>query len=108
MLTTTKKVMTWFSMYPVEETISRRKKVTYIIFSLISFAISISGMTGYLTFTWTFKYVDLGHSLYAFMGASALVPTIYISVFTFFKQHKIKMIFDELEKIYDVSRYHDK
>lgn len=96
MLATTKRIMTWLYMLPVNDKTSIRNKIACIVIALTVYLANISGAITFFVYFWRFMSTDLDGSLFAILAFSGFGCIAYISMSSFFMRHKTSRIFDRL------------
>lgn len=104
MLKTTKMVLTWLSLLPADNSTSTRKKIAYIVVSVIALSVTACCIPAYLIFVWKFKSIDLENALAAFTSATSLVGTDYIFIIIFISRRELLAVFEKLSAIQDSSK----
>lgn len=105
-LATTKRVLIWLHMYPIDDnddkTSNKWKIFSRIIIAQFFTVVSIA-VIGTLTFSFKFMSIDLQKSLLALIPAAAMFNIAYNIVATIFLRYKTKRIFTHLSAIYSAS-----
>lgn len=105
MLATTKKVMIWLCMYPVDETTGLRFKVAHVAYSYVNFVVIAISAVSQMTYMYKFMRIDFERALFAFMCAFGTAIVAYFSFVTHVNQHKVRNIFNKLLAIRNDSKY---
>lgn len=104
LLMRTKWVLTWLSIFPLDEFSSKWKMVAVIMVTLVTFATSLASFIANLLFFGKFWKINPIDSLFAACAADSFCSTTYVLVAAFFLRHQFSAIFDELSAIYDASK----
>lgn len=100
-------VLTWLCMYPFKEGISWILKLSYIIYTLVTFVVNFSAVICAGCFIHKFFQTDLERCLYALLHIVAHSAIVYIQIAACLLQDKIKTdIFDHLTTIYESSKFY--
>lgn len=95
-LKTIKNIIKWLSMYPGGKSSSAKKKLAYLITSLIIFVFNVGNtISGYMYFK-KFRSIDFNGCLFAFMASTATVVVLYTMISGYRMRFKIKQIIDKL------------
>lgn len=102
-LGTSRKILTWFYLYPVEEG-TERKKLIHFILSAVVFIFKISFLASSTAFFMKYVSTDLEESLYALFQISAFSNSTYVIAIAYISHQKITALIDRLSAIYDASK----
>lgn len=105
MLTTTKTVMIWLSLYPTDETTRLRLKIAHLVFSWVNFVTIVSNIASQLIYIQNFMRTDFEGALFAFTCAFGSFVCAYFFIMTYMKQCKVRTIFNKLSAIRNDSKY---
>lgn len=103
-LSTNQSVLTWLCVHSIDATISKPKKLLYIIFTLSCLTIEVSALAAsFVYFTKTVSS-DFNESLHALFQIVAISGVIYTFVVALLMRCKISAYFETLKHICDASK----
>lgn len=102
-LKTTRKVLTWICVHPVDEAVSNRTKMGYAFFSITLFIINMNGLVASAAYLLKFISTDLESALYSAFQVDTLTATAYSNIVVLVSRSKFVAIFDELDNIFGAS-----
>lgn len=97
-------VLTWFCVYPPESNATKLKKLSYIAFAVLTFAINIMSSVSDAAYFYKSLPINLEESLLALMQLIANATMVYVIVITFLLRQKIVAIIESLTTIYENSK----
>lgn len=103
-LLTCQRVLTWFCVYPVDETTNRLKIIASILFTIVTFMGNLSTIIVSTAFLLKYARYDFEQSLYAVFQLGALFSWTNINIVILMKSREIAKIFVNLQKIYEESK----
>lgn len=95
--------LSWISVCPVEENMSKWKKVIFKIFPFVIIAGNLTGLTSSTIFFVRYISVDLEGSLYALFQIAGQLNMTNAIIITFAFRHRLTTMFENLAKIYTAS-----
>lgn len=104
-MVTSRRVLTWLNIYPVEENSSKWQKILYgIILSMDIFILTFF-VTANAIFIYKYVTVNFEYSLFAFYLITVEISMVCTVLMAYFIRHKIKNIFTKLMRIFDECKY---
>lgn len=105
-LITNQRILIWMCAYPTKRTDDIFQRLSHILFSIFVFLTNISCFTASIAYFLKYATSDLNETLYATIQIAASFPMITVSLMIFFLRNKFKALFENLNKIYDHSKYY--
>lgn len=99
-MATSKKVLTWICLYPIEKNTNKSRKIAYSLFLFSILAFFISGLAFSIACLFKYWSIDLIKSLYSPIQIGPTLSTIYSLLIAFLIRNKILAMFNHLSKIY--------
>lgn len=103
-LATTRKLMMWLCMCPVDETTTRRQRIAYIAHTLAILIICVISITTGLAYCIKFISIDFDGAVFGFMAGIAEFGIIYVLIAAVQMRYQIELIFTGLLRIYKSSK----
>lgn len=104
-LTTTRQMMMWLCMCPIDEATARRQHIAYIAHTLTILIICLISITTGLAYCIEFISVDFDGAVFGFMAGIAEFGIIYVLIAAINMRHQIEPIFTGLSRIYKSSKF---
>lgn len=102
-LTTNARVLTWICICPVEANTSKKRKLTYIIFTFTLFlTVLTTFISSYVFFKENFSN-DIEKSFYALLQLIVYLGLTYVILSIFLSRHKITAFLKTLSDIYEAG-----
>lgn len=102
-MATSKIVLTWICLHPVNENANKWKKSLYRLFFASILAFLISGLAFSIACLFRYWSIDLVKSLYSPIQIGPTLSTIYSLFIAFFMRKKISEMFEQLTMIYRMN-----
>lgn len=102
-LATTKLVMTWLSMHPVDESATPKQKWFYIAHTSAVLIVNVVDLVSSLAYCLKFISTDFDSAVFAFTIAE--FGAIYFMIAAILMRHQIEGIFTNLTTIYKNSMF---
>lgn len=103
-LATTQQLMTWLSMYPVDESTTRRQKRIYIGYTWTISIVNVSAFCASFGYGLKKITIDFDGAVFGFMTAIAGFGIIYFMIAAMLMRERIGEIFTSLSDIYKRSK----
>lgn len=103
-MATSKKVLTWIYLYPVNEGTNSAKRTAYKWFLLSIFAFLSSGLAFSIACLFKYWSIDLEKSLYSPIQIGPTLSTVYSLIIGLLLRNRILTMFNNLSKIYEKSK----
>lgn len=103
-MATSRKVLTWIYLYPVNGNTSSANKTAYKWFLLSIFAFLSSGLAFSIACLFKYWSIDLEKSLYSPIQIGPTLSTVYSLFIAFLLRNRILTMFHNLSKIYEKSK----
>lgn len=103
-LQTIKQVLTVLCVYPAPVKTSQWLKLLYTLVTVLVVAANLAGLIASLVFFFEFVSSDFESSLHALLQICALSAATYMHAIGLFSRHRIKIVFENLGKIYEASK----
>lgn len=104
-LKTTQKVLSWLFVCPIDESISRRQKLIYIVLVLEIIAADFSITASSVAFINKYISINMSDTFYAVFQLVSAIHILIVFCLTYFTRKKINSIFSNLSKIYGESKF---
>lgn len=104
-LTTNKKVLTWLSLYKVEENTSNWERIGYILVALMVFLSNFCNLVSSVSFFVGNFSSNLEDALYSCTQINAYLAATYMMIIAFIDRFEISSMLDELLIIYEKSKF---
>lgn len=104
-LATIRRVMTWLSMCPPDESSTERQRKAYVVHTLAILFFCVISFIASLTFCLKYVLVDFDGSTFAFMVAIIEFGVVYFMIAAILMRHQIQGIFSSLSTIYNRSKF---
>lgn len=105
-MATSKKVLTWIYLYPVNENTddTKKKRKVQRNFLLSIFAFLSSGLSFSIACLFKYWSIDLKKSLYSPIQIGPTLSTVYSLFIALMLRNRIRTMFNNLSKIYEKSK----
>lgn len=106
-LVTTRRMMTWLSMHPPDESANAYQKRGYIMHTRAILILLLISVVASLSYCLKFFYTDFEGATFAFMTSIACTGLIYMFFAAILLRYQIAGIFTSLSNIYKSSEFLD-
>lgn len=100
-LVSMQRALTWFCVFPVVESDVKRKKIIYMMFSVIVFGTLLSIVPASVAFVWKYSSIDFEKSLDAVHPIMSWTALSCVFIIIIRLKHEIVELFGELSVIYN-------
>lgn len=94
-------MLTWFCVFPPENSTSPEKKMLYNIFVVAIFVGNVCTFISSSFFFIEYVSIDLEESLYSLFQIVGSASILYLITVTYFLSRKIRILFEDLSRIYE-------
>lgn len=105
-LATIRRMMTWLSMCPPDETATERQKKAYVAHTLTVLFLNVISFIASLAFCLKYVLVDFDGATYAFMTTVGQFGLIYFMIIAILMRQQIRGVFLSMSTIYNSSKFH--
>lgn len=104
-LATTRRVLTWLSICPADESCNERQKKAYVAHTLAVLFLNLIGFIGCLALCLKNVSIDFDDGMFALSGSITEFGVIYFLIAANLMRHQIDNIFTSLSTIYKSRKF---
>lgn len=106
-LVTNQRILRWFCVFPTNETIKLREKISYVLFTSIALAVTVGAIVSSGAFFVKHLRTDFKESLYALFQVVSLFGSVNAILAILLSRRKLDTIFTQLSTIYKERKLAD-
>lgn len=104
-LVTAQRMLTWLSVFPIDENVSLKKRLAYTSFTTIILTGLLGAVVSGSVYFMKYQSIDLQQALYAVLHLTLVTQALYMYAIIYRMRYKTKMAFQHLTNIYNQRKY---